>query len=92
MGQWMRKMTPYLNKTSTAVVFINQVRDSMNPYGPRKFTPGGHALPFAASLRVELRSNRADRKDWGHVIHFEVTKSKVCKPFQKGDFKLIYNK
>lgn len=90
MGQWMRKLTPYLHKSKAAIVFINQQRETMNMYGPAKTTPGGHALPFAASLRLELKTTKADRKDWGHWVNFEITKSKVCKPYQKSRFKLEY--
>jgi recombination protein RecA len=91
MGQFMRKILGQLNQTKTALVFINQLRENMSMYGPAKFTPGGHALPFAASLRLELKTNKVDRKDWGHVVHVEVTKSKVSRPFQKADFKLKYS-
>lgn len=90
MSQWMRKLGPFLYKTKTALVFINQQRESMNPYGPNKFTPGGHAVPYASSLRLELKSNKADRKENGHIVHVEVEKSKVCKPYQKTEFKLTY--
>lgn len=95
MGQWMRKINPHLNKSKSAVVFINQQRETMSPYGYAKFTPGGHALPYAASLRLELKTTKADRiikdKDTiGHWITVEIEKSRVCKPYQKTRFKLIY--
>lgn len=90
MSQWMRRIHLYLSKSNTAVVFINQQRESMNPYGPQKFTPGGFALPYAASLRLELKSNKADKLENGQWVHVEVEKSRVCKPYQKTKFKLDY--
>lgn len=90
MSQWMRRIHLYLAKSNTAVVFINQQRESMNPYGPSKFTPGGYAVPYAASLRLELKSNKADKFDNGQWVHAEVEKSRVCKPYQKTKFKLLY--
>lgn len=90
MSQFMRKIVGQLNKTKTALVFINQQREVIGSYYPVKFTPGGHALPYAASLRLELKTTKADRKDWGHIVHVEVVKSKVSRPFQKTEFKLKY--
>jgi RecA/RadA recombinase len=91
----MRKINPHLHGKKAAVVFINQQRESMNPYGPQKFTPGGHGLPYAASLRLELKTTKADRiiknsETIGHWVTVEVEKSKVCKPYQKARFKLLY--
>lgn len=91
MSQWMRKINYYLPKSNTAVVFINQQRESMNTYGPSKFTPGGFGVPYAASLRLELKSNKADRFEGGHWVNVEVEKSRICKPYQKTKFKLLYN-
>jgi recombination protein RecA len=96
MGQFMRKLVGRLGKSSTAVVFINQLRETMELYGPKKSTPGGHALPFAASLRIELSTTKADRikdKDGGfkgHWVNLEITKSKVCRPYQKTRFRIDY--
>lgn len=89
MSQWMRRVNMSLSKSGTALVFINQQRDSMNPYVPR-FTPGGFAVPYAASLRLELRTTKKDRQEDGHTVHVEVEKSRVCKPYQKTKFKLKY--
>lgn len=97
MHQFMRRMVGLLADTQCAVVFINQLREGMDIYHP-KFTTGGRALPYAASLRIELSSNKADRivnKDKpggysGHWVQFEITKSKFCPPYQKGKFKLTY--
>lgn len=95
MGQWLRKLNPFLNTSKSAVVFINQQRDTMSAYGYAKFTPGGHALPYASSLRLELKTVKADRviknsETIGHWITVEVEKSRVCRPYQKTRFKLLY--
>lgn len=95
MSQWMRRVNQHLKASGTALVFINQERDSMSPYGKAKFTPGGHALPYASSLRLELKSLAKDKimKDKGQVGHHvevKVEKSRVCKPFISTTFKLMY--
>jgi recombination protein RecA len=99
MGQWMRRLIGKLGKSETAVVFINQLRETMEIYGLKKSTPGGYALPYAASLRLELSTTRGDRiastKDGdapfkGQTVRVEVTKSKICAPYQKTTFKLLY--
>ena len=91
MGQWMRKLIGPLGKSKCAIVFINQIRESMSMYVP-KFTPGGKALPYAASLRLELTSNKADRLSdgSGHWVNVDFIKSRVCPPHQKTKFKLKY--
>lgn len=92
MSQWMRKINIHLSKSDSALVFINQQRDTLSPYGPSKITPGGFAVPYAASLRLELVSNKADKLENGQWVHVTVEKSRVCKPYQKTKFKLQYSK
>lgn len=95
MGQWMRKLIGPLGKSRCAVIFINQMRESMSMYVP-KALPGGKALPYAASLRLELStSNKADRITKGavvvgHKVKVDVVKSRVCAPHQSTTFKLYY--
>lgn len=95
MGQWMRKLEGPLGDTKCAVVFINQLRETMELYGNKRTTPGGRALPYAASLRLELSSHAADRiiKDkinTGHWVNVKVSKTKLGKPFLVTKFKLEY--
>lgn len=95
MSQWMRRINFHLSKSDTAVVFINQQREAMDMYGPKRFTPGGLALGYAASLRLELKTKKADRitKDGevtGHWVTVEVEKSRVSRPYQTARFKLNY--
>lgn len=99
MGQFMRKVVEQLARNKCALIFINQERMNLQPYGPRKFTPGGNAVPFATSLRIELTSLKADRitsgtKDEksvdGQWVNATVVKSKVSKPYVTARFKLLY--
>lgn len=95
MSQWMRRINPHMHGKKAAVVFINQQRETMDLYGPKKTTPGGLGLPYAASLRLELKTTKADRivkngEVIGHWVSVEVEKSRVCKPYQKTKFKLLY--
>lgn len=92
--QWMRKLVGVLGKNNCAVVFVNQLRESPDMFTP-PFTTGGLGIPYSASLRLQLASNKSDRitKDKafiGHWVHVEITKSKVCSPYQKTKFKLLY--
>lgn len=95
MGKWMRRLVGPLGKSNCAMLFINQLRESPSIYTP-KFTPGGKALPYAASLRIELSTKKADRiekdkKIVGHKVTAEVVKSRVSPPFLKTQFKLMYD-
>lgn len=99
MGQFMRKVVKPLADSKCALIFINQERMSLDPYGPRKFTPGGKAVPFATSLRIELTSLKKDKissgtKDEksfdGQWVNATVIKSKVSKPYVVARFKLLY--
>lgn len=92
--KWMRKLVGPLGKSNCALVLVNQVRKGMDLYTP-EYTPGGTAIEYAASLRIKLSSNKADRivkdgKMTGHKVKFELTKSKVCAPYQTGVFKIQY--
>jgi len=94
MGQWMRKLIGPLGKSKCAVVFINQIREGMSMYTPT-FKPGGKALPYASSLSLHLTANKSDRivkegVSVGHWVNVEITKSRVCPPYQKTRFKLFY--
>lgn len=67
MGQFTRRVNAYMRDDSnplasrTAVVFVNQLRDTGNSFGIKEFTPGGRAVGYAASFRLELRSAKADK-------------------------------
>lgn len=99
MGMFMRKVVKPLATSKCALIFINQERMSLEPFGPRKFTPGGKAVPFATSLRIELTSLKKDKiastaKEekgiTGQWVNAKVVKSKVSKPYVEARFKLLY--
>ena len=90
-----RRLPEQLGNSQCALVLINQLRDSFNLYTDKTYTPGGRAVEYAASLRLELNTYAADRimdgkQQVGHWVNVKVTKSKVSKPFIHTKFKLIY--
>jgi recombination protein RecA len=94
MHQWMRRIIGKLGKSKCALVFINQLRDSLDMYTPA-YTTGGSAIDYASSLRIQLSNNKSDRTTSGGEfngtwVHVEITKSKVSKPYAKTKFKLDF--
>jgi recombination protein RecA len=95
MSKALRKLTHFNEKT--LIIFINQLRENPGTtYGNPEYTPGGRALKFYASLRVDVR-----RGDWifdtvrkeekaGQIVKFRVTKNKTAPPFKEGYFKFLY--
>lgn len=99
MGQFMRKVIPPLADSKCALVFINQERMNLQPFGARTFRPGGKAVGFADSLRIELKTVSKDRIEKkvggetvraGHWITARVDKTKVGTPHVTARFKLLY--
>lgn len=99
MGQLMRKVNDPLYKSRCALIFINQLRENLEMFTAKYSTPGGMALKFAASLRIELKTTSKDRimktvkgeqVRAGHWITATVEKSKVGKPHQSAKFQLLY--
>lgn len=95
MGQFMRRVNSPLSKSDCALVFINQLRENLALYTAKYSTPGGHALEYAASVRIELKTISKDKiikegRQVGHWVDALVTKSKVSAPYQKARFKLLY--
>lgn len=100
MGQLMRKVNSPLVDSRCALIFINQLRENIGEmFGPKYSTPGGLALKYAASLRIELKAFARDRmektvagekKRIGHTVTAQITKSKVGKPFESVTFDVIY--
>ena len=98
MSQALRKLTPIAGKTKTVVIFINQTRQNVGVmYGNPTTTPGGEALKFYSSVRLNVRrTGGSDIKDGkeilGHLIHITAVKNKVARPSKDCELTFIYGK